>query len=174
MPGFTIQGGENDGGQQVSNTIETRRNHRWRWTSMGNSVQPDILILLQKAQRPKFVNEEPVMHHNQEQAYFIGKQSWEPIEMSFYDAVQPKDCSAAIWAWLKKGNLLDQANVEVPATYKVRGQLDMVDGKGQTNESWLIHGAWPKEVNFSDQDYTNTDISLVTCRVRYDRAERQQ
>lgn len=172
MPGFTIQGGENDGGQIVSNTVETRRNHRWRWTSMGNAVQPDVLILLQKCQRPKFTNAEPELHHNQEVAYFIGKQTWDPIEMAFYDAEQQPDCSREIWKWLKIGNLLDQANVSIPKTYKKRGQLDMVDGKGSETETWFVHGAWPKEVSYSENDYTNTEIALITVSLRYDRAEK--
>jgi hypothetical protein len=176
MPGFTIVGGENDGGQMVRNTVETRRNHRWRWTSLGGgTLGPDVLILLQKCQRPKFVNEEPVMHHNQEQAYFIGKQSWEPMEMTWYDAEQSPDCSKAIWEWLKVGNLLDAADVSLPTTYKKEGLLEMVSGVGgRATETWRILGAWPKEVNYSDNDYTNTDIATITVRMRYDRAVRQQ
>ncbi|MDP1710864.1 MAG: phage tail protein [Candidatus Nanopelagicaceae bacterium] len=172
MPGFSI-GGTGQDSTPIKNTVETKRNHRWRWTAMGNKPSADILIVLQKCQRPKFTNEEPVMHHNQEQVYFIGKQAWETITMSFYDTMVPKDCSKEVWEWLNIGNKIDEANVETPDVYKKDGELELVDGKGQKVEKWKIMGAWPKEVSFSDLDYTNTDIALCDVVLRYDRAKRE-
>ena len=168
MPGFQITA---SGGKGPRNTVETRRNHRWLWEVLGD-VSTDVLILLQKAQRPKFVNEEPELHHNQEKAYFIGKQGWEPITMSFYDAEQNPNSAKAIWEWLNVGNIIPSANVSPPLQYKKEGSLQMIDGMGVPTETWRIHGCWPKEVGYSDLDYTNTEIALVEVTLRYDRAER--
>lgn len=167
MPGFMI----NNGGGGPPHTAETKRNHRWYWQTMDKAnFGREVFIYLQKCQRPKFVNEEPVMHHNQEQAYFVGKQSWEPITMTFYDAEQPVDISSRLWDWLNVANKIPQANVAAPEAYKSQATLEMLDGVGVAIETWTIYGAWPKEVSYSDNDYTNTDISTVEVIVRYDRA----
>jgi len=170
MPGFTINGG----GGGPAHTTETRRNHRWVWRTMDKwNPGREVFILLQKANRPKFTNEEPEMHHNQEKAYFVGKQSWDPITLTWYDAEQNPDVSSKIWDWLNISNLIPQANVTKPEQYKSQASLEMLDGMGAPTETWQIYGAWPKEVSYSDLDYTNTDIALITCVVRFDRAERE-
>ena len=94
MPGFNIGGS----GEGPSNVTETRRKHRWIFETMATGVGPgrDILLLLKSAQRPKYILEEPLVHHNQEQAYFAGKSSWETITLSFYDAELNPDSSEAL------------------------------------------------------------------------------
>ena len=127
MPGFKI-GGQGEG---PSSTTETRRKHRWVWTSLaGSSVSREILLLLKSAQRPKVILEEPVLHHNQEQVYFAGKQSWDPIELTFYDAEQSPDSSEGIWDWYNKIVEVPSANVLAPDKYKLDSSLEMKGGDG--------------------------------------------
>jgi len=97
MPGFNI-----GGGGDVNNTVETRRKHRWIFSTVGQdaTVGRDILLLLKTAQRPKFNLEKPELHHDQEVAYFAGKQTWDELSMEFYDAEQQPNSSEAIWNWI--------------------------------------------------------------------------
>ena len=169
MPGFQI-GGQGEG---PSNTVETRRKHRWVWTVLGTLTDTQIMLLLKSAQRPKVILEEPVLHHNQEQVYFAGKQSWDPIELTFYDAENSPDSSKGLWDWYNKAIDVPSANVEIPSKYKKESTLQMKNGKGETKETWKIFGCWPKEVNWEALAYEDTEIATIVVSMRFDRAIRE-
>lgn len=171
MPGFNIVTGKSG---QTGNRIETRRKHRWRFTTLFGDQA--FLLLLKSASRPSFSLEEPVMHHNQEEVYFAGKQTWETIELVWYDAEQEPNVSALVYEWLNSVVFINNADVNTPGGsvgYKVNAKLEMVTGTGDPNETWNLYGAWPKDVNWNELDYESTDIQQVTVTLRYDRAERQ-
>lgn len=171
MPGFNINGT----GGKVSSLMETRRKHRWEFTALANAgiFSTQHLLILQSAQRPNFKFEEPEMHHDQEVVYFAGKQSWEPITLTWYDAEQPIDVSAAMWNWINSVVNMDSIHVNVPSAYKTQGTLVMVSGGGSENgEVWTLYNCWPKESNWGELDYTSTDIATIEVQMRYDRATR--
>ena len=49
--------------------------------------------------------------------------------------------------------------------------IEQINEAGATLESWYLHNAWMKEVDFSELDYSNDDLSEVTVKLRYDWAE---
>jgi len=168
MPGFNVNGA---GGTGPSNLIEIRRKHRWTFEVLGNFSTQQLLVL-QKAARPKFEFEEPPMHHNQEVAYFAGKQKWEPIQLVWYDVEQTPDMSAGVYAWLGTVVDLTVLNVASPAVYKTQASLQMEDGFGNADEKWAIYGCWPKDVNWGELDYAATELMTIEAQLRYDRANR--
>jgi hypothetical protein len=169
MPGFNI-GGSGDGPSYVT---ETRRKHRWRFKTLWDFSR-EILILLQKANRPSVSFEEPAMHHDQEQVYFAGKQTWEPISLAWYDAVQPQDVSEKMWEWVNSVCDIPNANVASPDDYKKKdASLEMMDNTGTADETWKLHGCWPKEINWGEINYTDTELQLVEVTMRFDRANRE-
>lgn len=173
MPGFVIGG---TGGPGPNHNVETRRKHRWSWATLGKAAagefQSPVLLLLKEATRPNFSFEEPELHHNQEQAYFAGKQTWEPIEFVWYDGEQSPDVSAEIWDWLNGVADITSANVEPPNAYKKEGTLEMLDGQGSPTESWQMFGCWPQNPNWGSLDYADTEIQQIEVTMRYDRALR--
>ncbi len=48
----------------------------------------------------------------------------------------------------------------------------MIDGSGQTNETWTMNGTWPSALNWQELDYTSTDLMTCEATMRYDRAVR--
>lgn len=169
MPGFNICGT----GEGPAATMETRRKHRWVFEALiDDGIFPRAeRLILQKAQRPNFKFEEPEMHHNQEVAYFAGKQSWEPITLTWYDAEQPADVSQSIWNWIELVVNFAQADVNPPAAYKKEALLGMTSGIGYaTSEQWRLCNCWPKSTNWGELDYTNTEIATIDCEMRFDRA----
>lgn len=172
MPGFTIDGTGAAGANVPPANIETRRKHRWYFQTLGDAVQPDILVVLKTATRPKFTYEEAAMHHDQEVAWFAGKQSWDPIALEWYDAEQEPDVSRAMWDWLNKVTNMDAITVETPRSYKKQASLIMTMGSGEPSETWKLFNCWPKELDWKDLDYTSSDIATVAVSMRYDRAQR--
>jgi len=186
MPGFNICGI----GGSLAATIETRRDHRWVFEALGKGggdLWPtNALLILQSAQRPNFKFEEPEMHHNQEVARFAGKQDWEPITMTWYDAEQSPDVSFHMWDWIQHVSRFDGGNspggegqygapfVQIPGYYKREGQLSMLSGVGVPTERWRLCNTWPKENNWGDIDYTSTEIATIEVQMRFDRAMRLQ
>jgi len=174
MPGFNL-GATTDG---KNNLAEYRRNHRWRVAVIqGDVITPQQWLYLQKAARPNFEFDEVKIHHNQEEAYVAGKQRWQPIDFVFYDAIEEGDISSSVFGWILGGDgssVADgsSADVNLPRSYKKDLTLEMLDGSGDVDETWTLHGAFPLKVDWSALDYTNTEIILITANVRFDRATR--
>ena len=79
MPGFAIN--NTDESQSKDYKAEFHRQHRWRITnfSQSNILNPREFLYLAKAARPSFKVEAAEVHHDQEVAYFAGKQTWDNI-----------------------------------------------------------------------------------------------
>jgi hypothetical protein len=157
------------------NTLETRRVHRWVFRTIGRGTgtftQVELLVL-KSASRPKFKFEEAKMDHDQETAYFAGKQTWEPIEMTWYDVEQNPDISAGIYAWLETVVNLSCAQCSHPATYKKQAILTVTNSFGAVSEEWTMYGTWPLDVDWKGLDYTSSEILTCVAKMRYDRAVR--
>ncbi len=176
MPGFNIMPyGGGYSAQGPSNTLETRRKHRWVFESIGRGTgtfsQAELLVL-QSASRPSFKFEEPEMHHNQEVARFAGKQDWDPVTMTWYDVQQDPDISRGIYHWIETVVNMQSIKVAHPRLYKRTAKLIMIDGAGAATESWTMLGTWPKDCNWQELDYTSTEIQTIEATMRYDRAVR--
>jgi hypothetical protein len=175
MPGFAIN--NTSGAQSKDHKAEFRRKHRWRFTVLEDgTVSPRDFLYLQKAGRPAYKIEEAPVHHDQEVAYFAGKQEWEPLTLEFYDAIDGagvNDISNVMWEWVRNSTVIESATVEVPALYKNTLQLEMTNGAGAVDETWILFGSWVKESNWNDLDYTSSDVQLVSVTIRFDRAEKQ-
>ena len=173
MPGFNVCG---TGSDQPNSKAEMRRNHRWFFETIADEgiFSREVLLVLKSASRPKFTLEEAVMHHDQEQIYYAGKQSWEPIELTWYDKEGPgqEDSSAAILEWVKTVVDFSDATVAPPSAYKKDANLNMTDGAGNTSESWQLCNAWPKDVSWNGLTYDNSDIAEITVSMRFDKALR--
>ena len=168
MPGFTIQGESPN--ENKFNKVEIKRKHRWRFT-VGFLKQTEW-IYLSKAARPSFQLEEAVMHHDQEEAYFAGKQKWEELTLEFYD-VQDPDISQRVWEWVCENvAITSSATVNIPEDYKEPVEIEVTDGSGTAIEKWKLHGAWPKNTNWNELDYSSSELQTVTITLRYDRAEK--
>ena len=177
MPGFNIAPyGGGYSAQGPSNTIETRRKHRWVFETLGRGTgvfSQSELLVLQSASRPSFKFEEPEMHHNQEVVRFAGKQDWEPVTLVWYDAQQSPDVSRGIYQWIETVVNMQSIKVAHPSLYKRTAALLMLDGAGQTSEKWTMIGTWPSAVNWQELDYTSTDLMTIEATMRYDRAIRE-
>lgn len=182
MPGFSINNTSSQNSKY--NKAEIRRKHRWRVaTGAGFTDNPRDWLYLQKAQRPQFKFQEAVMHHDQEQAYFAGKQEWEPISMTFYDVEggdgSVNDISTQLYNWIggrsnsRSVGVIADAEVRIPESYKLDLVLQMTAADGSATETWTLYGAWPREVNWQDLSYEDTNLQLIDVTVRYDRAEKR-
>jgi hypothetical protein len=175
MPGFNINGNGGYSNQGPSNTVEVRRQHRWVFETVGRGTgqfSQAELLLLKSASRPSFKLQEAEMHHNQEVVKFAGKQSWEPVSMTWYDAEQDPDCSRGIYHWIETVVNMQSIAVAHPRFYKTIASLAMIDGTGQSNEVWTMYGTWPTSCNWGTLDYSASELMTLEVSMVYDRAVR--
>lgn len=177
MAGFNITG--NNSEYQKSNVAETRRKHRWVFSKLGDVLQQGELIYLKSAARPKFDFEEVTMHHDQEEAYFAGKQKWSAIDFEWYDVQQPVNVSKKLWDWLgivnpKLADKNGETCVNAPRVYKGRATLEMTGNcdTSRGEETWDFYGMWPKSCDWSSLDYSTNEILMIKVNARYDKAMR--
>lgn len=176
IPGFNIQ---TDSPNQKFALAEPRRKHRWAITAITNAsgdvIPAGECVYLEKAARPQFKYDQAEMHHDQEVAYFAGKQSWEPITLSWYDIETPVDVSTKVATWIQSitknfFNIGDVTRVAVPSDYKSTVKIQVRDGDGVPTETWIIYNAWPESSNWGELDYTSSEILRIEVSMRYDRA----
>jgi hypothetical protein len=175
VPGFNIGGLGGGFTSGPSNTIETRRKHRWIFEYIGKgagSFTEAELLILQSASRPNIKFEEPEMHHNQEVARFAGKQDWEPVNLVWYDAEQNPDVSRSIYQWIETIVNMSTIVVAAPVNYKRTASLALLNGAGQPSERWMMYGTWPAQSNWQELNYTSSEILTIEVTMRYDRAIR--
>ena len=174
MPGFSIKG--ENANISKKHKAEFRRKHRWRVADLENGpVSPADFLQLKTASRPNFTLAEVEVHHDQEVAYFAGKQTWEPITLTFYDAVAgggASDIAGKMYEWVTTVADIPNANVGLPSSYKKKLLLQSTGNTGTPDETWELLGAWPAKTNWGDLDYSNTEIQLVEITLRFDRAVR--
>lgn len=188
MPGFNIQ--DFQGGYSADgpyNTVEVRRKHRWVFRTLGrgpnaaaangaaggNDWRPNALLQLLSASRPSFKFNVAEKQHNQEISYYAGKQEWEPVTMTWYDAEQNPDISQECYTWLNSVVDLTQGNnltVAPPAAYKRTSRLEMINGAARTTEAWQMLGAWPETIKWNELDYSANDLMTCEVSLKYDRA----
>lgn len=174
MPGFNVNplgGGYTPNGP--SNLAEPRRKHRWVFETLGRGTgyfTETELLLLQSASRPSPKFEAVEMHHNQEVAKFAGKQTWEPINMVWYDVEQNPDVSKGIYQWVETVVNMRSIGVAHPRNYKKTASLALLDGTGQRTQLWTMFGTWPREANLQELNYTSNEILTCEVQMEYDRA----
>lgn len=171
MPGFRYEESQ-ETDQNKNAKVETRRKHRWRFTT--GFLNPGEWIYLKSASRPSFTLETPEMHHDQEVAYFAGKQTFEEMSLEFYDVLNP-DLSERLYQWIAGGangavTDLADATVNTPSSYKQEVRLEMTDGDGGALDRWRLLGAWPKDTNWNEMDYGDTELQTISVTLRFDRA----
>tara|TARA_R100001244_G_scaffold25113_3_gene25504 strand:+ start:12479 stop:13021 length:543 start_codon:yes stop_codon:yes gene_type:complete len=176
MPGFAINNTPES--QSKDFKAEFRRKHRWRLTNFEDAfvINSREFLYLSKAARPSFKVEPAEVHHDQEVASFAGKQSWDTLNLEFYDAVGGKSLrgsmSSRIYAWVTKCTQIGNATVALPSEYKVEFEVQMTDGQGGVDEIWRVFGAWCQDTNWNELDYGDSNVQLVSVVVKFDRAER--
>jgi hypothetical protein len=174
MPGFAI--GNLDTAENKDHKAEFRRKHRWRVALGSNdSMEDKDFLYLKSAARPNFKYLEAEVHHDQEKAFFAGKQEWDPIELVFYDAVSGRgvnDISQHIYEWVNDVVDIEQATASTPDFYKKTLDIQMVGADGEIDERWTLFGCWPVSSNWNNLDYTANEIQEVTVSLRFDRAHK--
>jgi hypothetical protein len=180
-----------------SNSDEFGRNHRFEIEFMApissQFVQGNGLLLnVEKCTRPTVEFDEIKIHNGQDEIYRPGKHHWSPIEFTFYERIAPSDDTGLIagsgkpnqmaqaiynwWAGASQFTMLDYktSSLTAPGRFQVDCSVNMIDGLGRKNWTYILRECWPLKVYATDLNYSDTDLSKITVVLRYNRAEELQ
>ncbi len=173
---------------------------KFRWTLsigkyLGGSTEDEAVSeymwYAKVANRPSLTVEETEINHLHEKHFISGKPSWETMAVTIYDVkFDPATSTSSgselvLHKWLNSVWKFSDASDFTPSTgnykpfdmgdhnleYKMDLTLRLLDGHGDTMESWLLSGAWPASTSWGDLDYSSSDTADVEVTIRYDRAK---
>ena len=127
----------------------------------------------QRSERPGLTLREMAIQHLNETIYYPAKPDWKPVPLVLYDL---KRGSHPVFDWLK--NAYNPASGEwYPVTngqFLKTARLKLLDGCGNTVETWIWEDAWPQQLEFGELDMGNQELVVCTVTLRYARAYVEQ
>jgi hypothetical protein len=150
------------------------RKNRWFFSIVGTSADamshnetgPSHIYL---ASRPKVSFDQRQVSHQVESPSYNGRATWDPIDITFWDVAGDN----RIYNWLRKHMDPETGQLGYRHEYVVNCQLDMLNGRGDLVERWLLHEAHAASIDWGDVDYSSNDLASVTINLSYVRAIRE-
>jgi len=143
------------------------------------------------AARPSISFEETEVHRINGRVYLAGKPTYEPMSVTFYDSIPIGGVNIAtpsrtLESWRRqiyapeKGDAFGSV-VAYKAVARLMmlspsqqipndGSIDNLEYPESSFQDWLIYGLFPQTINYSDLDYSASDVQMVEVTFRYDRA----
>lgn len=196
-----VFGWASDDSATVQPHFEYHRKNRWvlrmALPDGLNEVDATQLRLnCYSASRPNMNFDDVTVHRINGEVFLPGKGHYEPLSVSFYDALsvdQRISPSGILEKWRQLiwqpesgdafgavTNLKGLANLEIlgpsamtpggPAEPEPDATPDKVNEGGAINQRWLFQGLYPQTINYGDLTYENAEVQTVEVTFRYDRA----
>jgi len=133
--------------------------------SMADTKIPGYMIKTTSA--PGFTDEEVVLHHINTYRKIRGKRTWRDLSMTLYDPITPAGSEFVMeWARLSYESVTGRAGYS--DFYKKNLTLNILGPVGDIVGEWLIKGAFIKEANFGDYDWSSSETVEISMTVAMD------
>lgn len=159
------------------NSGSFKKKNRWVFTiesliDVENFSSP-VLPPLTSA-RPSLTFKEIQIEHLIETISMPGKAEWGLLEMTLYDI----QCNEnPVFKYLKRlydpsgGTYKTLVSSSASSSYKISSAtLSMLNGCGETLESWVYEGLWLQKMDWGQLDMASGEVVTVDVAFRYDRA----
>jgi|TARA_R110000824_G_scaffold162564_1_gene338267 hypothetical protein len=158
-------------------SVDPKRGFRFK-VSIGTL---GMLWMAKKVDRPTFSLTESKHEYLNHSFYWPARAEWSEVGMTLVDPTNPDIASSLLGFVATAGyNIIGQPQNDgelssigksnaIAATGDIT--IEQINETGVTLETWTLKNAWIKEVDFSELDYSNDDLSEVTVKLRYDWAE---
>jgi hypothetical protein len=145
------------------------RKNRWLFKLYDRNNSTFISSPIISASRPKITFEEKTFTGPVETIKYNGRPKWEPITVVFLQ--QAND--AGLYKFLREhfsGKLGGGTYFPKSEENVFYCRIIMLNGMGNTLESWTLQYASISEVDFGEIDYSQHEIAKVTMSINYARA----
>lgn len=123
-----------------------------------------------RSARPSLTFREMEARHLNETIYYPAKAEWKPITITLYDL--STGGNHPVWKWLKAA-YDPKAGTWKPCVtdqFIKEATLKMLDGCGNTTETWTFENAWPQVTEFGELDMGSSEVVTCDITLRYARA----
>lgn len=159
--------------------LQPKLKNRWRVTFIGigadgSSSQP-LSHQAVTVTRPSLSFAEVELHRYNSRAYVAGKHEWQPCQVSFEDDVTGS-ASRIINDQVSKQQFLIGAegpflgSAQEGSIYKFATKIEMLDGKEQVIEKWIMQGCFIQQADYTDLDYSASEAVMINLTLRFDHA----
>ena len=98
-----------------------------------------------------------------------GKSRWQDVTVTLYDPVVPSGAQA-VMEWVRLHHESVTGRDGYSDFYKKDITFNTLGPVGDKVEEWTLKGAFIQAANFSDMDYSATNVSDISLTLRYDYA----
>jgi len=121
------------------------------------------------ATRPTFQQSEQAVHSYNSVGYYGGKPQWNTVDIEARDDVTNTLSKLVGHQVQKQQNHFEQTSPLAASNYKFQMYLETLDGGNDAViEQWFLEGCFLTNVNYSNFDYSSSDMVTVSMTVRYD------
>jgi hypothetical protein len=125
--------------------------------------------LIKKIQRPTYTSGDVVLDHINVKRKIKGKSDWNDITCTLYDPVVPS-AAQAVMEWVRLSHESVTGRDGYSDFYKKDITINVLGPVGDKVEEWTLKGAYIKEANFGDMDWSTETPVEVGLTIRYDYA----
>ena len=159
--------------------IVFKRKFRWTFSITTDSYGDISAKYVKIAARPSLKIETTEVNFLNSKIWVPGKGEWDDLTVTYNDVVGGSASSdmsnlyswlAAVYDFSSYASVSSQDQASMNTDYTGDGTLTMLDGCGNTLESWQIKDMWPTTINFGDLDYNSSDIAEISLTFKYARA----
>ena len=151
-----------DVNEMLANTYEPLRKFRFILAISGIDA-----FTVKAATRPQVTFGETVIDFINTKRYLSGKAEYGELSITLVDPIVPS-ASQKVMEWVRLNYEAATGRMGYAQFYKKDFNIKMLDPVGAVVQDWLIQGAWIKDFNGNELDYTNNDPADITLSVRFD------
>ncbi|MFY0658062.1 MAG: hypothetical protein JXR12_15095 [Neptunomonas phycophila] len=162
-----------------SGILQPKLKNRWRVTFIGmggegSSSQP-VSHQAITVNRPTLRFDEVELNRYNSRAYVAGRHEWEPMNVTIEDDVTGS-ASKIVNEQIQKQQFLIGAEgpflgaAQEGSIYKFATKIEMLDGKEQVIERWVMQGCFVQNVEYGELDYGSSEAVLINLTLRFDHA----
>lgn len=162
-----------------SGILHPKLQHKWRCVFVGLGAEGSNTLPVShqvtQFRRPQLSFSETELHRYNSRAYVAGKHEWAETSIVIEDDIT-SSASRIINDQVSKQQFLIGAegpwlgSAEEGSLYKFAIKLEMLDGKEQVVETWVLQGCFVKSVEYGELDYKSSEAVTITLGVRFDHA----
>lgn len=118
--------------------------------------------------RPNASQTEQEVHSYNSVAYYGGKVTYAPIEITLRDDVTNKVAALVGYQLQKQMDHFEQVSTLAGSNYKFNMDIESLDGGEGVLDTWNCEGGWIVSANYGDYDYSSAEPATIQLSIRFD------
>jgi len=126
-------------------------------------------FLVKQVARPNWTSDDIVLDHINVKRKIKGKVTWNDVACTLYDPIVPSGAQA-VMEWIRLSHEAVTGREGYSDFYKKDITFNLMGPVGDKVEEWTLKGAFIKEANFNELDWSGQEPMMINLTLRYDYA----